>query len=63
MIKGLNRNKEKAEALMKQIDDKNTPEWKRVQLEAKLAMFLRKVAPHKITNGGTYRKKKKENKA
>ena len=60
MIKGLNKNKEKAETLMKQIDDENTPEWKRRQLEAKLAMFLRKVAPHKITNGGTYHKEEKE---
>lgn len=63
MIEGLNKNKKKAEALMQQIDDESTPEWKRKQLESKLAMFLRKVAPHKITNGGTYRKEKKENKA
>lgn len=60
MIESLNKNKTKVETLMKQIDDENTPEWKRRQLEAKLAMFLRKVAPHKITNGGTYRKEEKE---
>ena len=46
-----------ADELRKQIDSEDTPEWKRKQAESKLAMFLRKVAPHKIWDGkGTYRK-------
>lgn len=52
-----NKQKNKIDELRKQIDSEDTPEWKKKQAESKLAMFLRKVAPHKIWDGkGTYRK-------
>lgn len=51
------KQKNKIDELRKQIDSEDTPEWKKKQAESKLAMFLRKVAPHKIWDGkGTYRK-------
>ena len=52
-----NKQKNKIDELRKQIDSEDTPEWKKKQAESKLAMFLRKVAPHKIWDEkGTYRK-------
>lgn len=45
------------EEYKKQIDDPNTPEWKRIQLESKVAILERKKHPKMIWVGRkTYRK-------
>ena len=54
----MNKSVDKIKSLQEQIKD--APEWKKRQLESKLAMFVRKVAPHKFWSGGTYRKGKEE---
>lgn len=57
------KRKEKIELLQAEITNENTPEWKKNQLESKLATYARKVATHKVWDSfrqGTYRKGKGE---
>jgi len=50
------------EEYKKQIDDPNTPEWKRIQLESKVAILERKKHPKMLwSKRETYRKQGENN--